>query len=336
MDNLVKLQLDNNIITKIQGLTKLVHLKWLDLSFNMIEKIEGLDTLILLEDLSLFDNKISQLEGLESLKNLNVLSVGKNQLEHLDKCVDYLSGLTNKLEVLKFKQNWFKEQGVKEYKGRIVAYLPNLKYLDYELVDDAEREQANQDFRNDMEANKNSIDVGQEKNENEDQLRKELQEAHIESTHNLFINCCRHFEDYPKISSFLKYADIFSTYESHVEEFVTKFQGDIKIKNRKKKEIQKFCLEKMKQAERKAEKESISLIELYKKEEKRVFRALEKQQRDDSQNKIDFGKPEEALKEQISELQANLMDVEIKLQQALTVSKNAFLSQISALNDEMG
>ena len=30
------------------------------------------------------------------------------------------------------------------------------------------------------------------------------------------------------------------------------------------------------------------------------------------------------------------MDVEIKLQQALTVSKNAFLSQISALNDEMG
>ena len=187
-----------------------------------------------------------------------------------------------------------------------------------------------------MEANKNSIDVGQEKNENEDQLRKELKEAHIESTHNLFINCCRHFEDYPKISSFLKYADIFSTYESHVEEFVTKFQGDIKIKNRKKKEIQKFCLEKMKQAERKAEKESISLIELYKKEEKRVFRALEKQQRDDSQNKIDFGKPEDELKKQISELQANLMDVEIKLQQALTVSKNAFLSQVSALNDEMG
>ena len=78
------------------------------------------------------------------------------------------------------------------------------------------------------------------------------------------------------------------------------------------------------------------MIELYKKEEKKVFRGLEKQQREDSQNKIDFGQPEDALKEQISELQANLMDVEIKLQQALTVSKNAFLSQISALNDEMG
>ena len=113
----------------------------------------------------------------------------------------------------------------------------------------------------------------------------------------MFINCCKQFEDYPKISSFLKYNDIFQTYESHVEEFVTKFQGDIKVKNRKKKEIQKFCLEKMKLAERKAEKDSIQLIELYKKEEKKVFRGLEKQQREDSQNKIDFGRPEDGLKE---------------------------------------
>ena len=75
----------------------------------MIEKIEGLDTLEKLEDLSLFDNKITKLEGLDDLKKLNVLSVGKNQLEQLDKCVDYLSGLSNELEVLKIKQNWFKE-----------------------------------------------------------------------------------------------------------------------------------------------------------------------------------------------------------------------------------
>ena len=83
----------------------LVHLEWLDLSFNMIEKIEGLDTLTKLEDLSLFDNKITKLEGLDNLRNLNVLSVGKNELEHLDRSVDYLSSLTNKLEVLKLKEN---------------------------------------------------------------------------------------------------------------------------------------------------------------------------------------------------------------------------------------
>ena len=43
MEKLTTLQLDNNIIVKIQGLEGLVNLRWLDLSFNLIEKIEGLD-----------------------------------------------------------------------------------------------------------------------------------------------------------------------------------------------------------------------------------------------------------------------------------------------------
>ena len=81
MADLVKLQLDNNIITRIQGLETLTKLKWLDLSFNMIEKIEGLEELRLLEDLSLFQNRITVLEGLDTLENLNVLSVGSNQIQ---------------------------------------------------------------------------------------------------------------------------------------------------------------------------------------------------------------------------------------------------------------
>ena len=119
----------------------------------MIEKIEGLDTLVELEDLSLFHNKIKKLEGLDELHNLNVLSVGSNEMEHLDKAIDYLFSLTNKLEVLKIKDNHFKEVGSKEYTGRIIAYLKNLKYLDYELIDEKVRETANGEFSSDIEAN---------------------------------------------------------------------------------------------------------------------------------------------------------------------------------------
>ena len=36
-DRLVKLQLDNNIIEKVENLSHLSNLEWLDLSFNMIE-----------------------------------------------------------------------------------------------------------------------------------------------------------------------------------------------------------------------------------------------------------------------------------------------------------
>ena len=38
--DLTKLQLDNNIISKIEGLDHLVHLTWLDLSFNNIVKLD--------------------------------------------------------------------------------------------------------------------------------------------------------------------------------------------------------------------------------------------------------------------------------------------------------
>ena len=61
---LEKLQLDNNVIEKIENLGHLVHLKWLDLSFNNIKKIEGLESLVNLADLSLYNNHVSFLDGL--------------------------------------------------------------------------------------------------------------------------------------------------------------------------------------------------------------------------------------------------------------------------------
>lgn len=117
----------------------------------MIEKIEGLDNLRLLEDLSLFSNRIVKLEGLDNLEKLNVLSVGSNQIESLEDAVKYLHKQRNNLEVLKIIKNGFKEVGEKEYKGRIIAYLPQLKYLDYELIETKEREKAEQDFKTELE-----------------------------------------------------------------------------------------------------------------------------------------------------------------------------------------
>ena len=140
MEKLTKLQLDNNIITKIQGLECLVNLEWLDLSFNMITKIEGLDNCLKLTDLSLFKNRITVLSGLENLKELNVLSVGSNALANLEDSIDYLRKLKNKLEVLRISDNAFQKQRNTEYKKYTMARLKNLKYIDYELIEKKERE----------------------------------------------------------------------------------------------------------------------------------------------------------------------------------------------------
>ena len=140
MERLTKLQLDNNIIVKIQGLECLVNLEWLDLSFNLITKIEGLDSCLKLTDLSLFKNRITVLSGLDNLRELNVLSVGSNMLANLEDSIDYLRKMKNKLEVLRISDNAFQKQRNTEYKKFTIARLKQLKYIDYELIEAKERE----------------------------------------------------------------------------------------------------------------------------------------------------------------------------------------------------
>lgn len=147
MLKLKKLYLDNNIICKIKNLDYLTELEWLDLSFNQIDTIEGLDKLTKLQDLSLYNNNIKVLSGLENLTNLNVLSVGKNKIEDHEIAIRYLQSLDNKLEVLKMSDNKFSANAAEEYKKFAIAFLRNLKYLDYDLIDEDLRKQAEEKYK---------------------------------------------------------------------------------------------------------------------------------------------------------------------------------------------
>jgi len=150
MEKLQYLRLDNNIITKIKGLSTLVNLKWLDLSFNQISVIEGLEKCYRIQDLSLYSNKIKELSGIENLVELNVLSIGKNMLNNLEKTLKYLVSLKNKLEVLKIAENNFPKQNEKTYHFRCIAHLKNLKYLDYELISSKTRNDAMEEFKDEI------------------------------------------------------------------------------------------------------------------------------------------------------------------------------------------
>eukprot|EP01135_Chromosphaera_perkinsii_P001877 Nk52_evm26s212 gene=Nk52_evmTU26s212 len=133
--NLTKLQLDNNIIEKIENISTLVHLKWLDLSFNNIEVIEGIDTLTQLTDLTLQNNRITKIENIETLKQLTVFSIGNNLIPNLEEVI-YLRRLPQ-LRCVNLAGNPMCEE--KEYNSFVLAYLPELKYLDFRLVDDSSR-----------------------------------------------------------------------------------------------------------------------------------------------------------------------------------------------------
>lgn len=141
-DQLTTLRLDNNIIGKIENLDHLINLTWLDLSFNNIKEIEGLEGLTNLTDLSLYSNEIEQITGLQKCTKLNILSIGKNKIKDLAE-VQVLREFEH-LRCLCMEGNPICKQD--NYNMHVLAYLPQLKYRDYMLLDKKEQKQAEDSY----------------------------------------------------------------------------------------------------------------------------------------------------------------------------------------------
>ena len=232
MEKIVKLQLDNNIIVKLQGLDHLVNLRWLDLSFNLIEKIEGLDKNRELEDLSLYNNKITDLSAdkdgkgpLDDLTKLNVLSIGKNKITKLDDMLRYLQKF-KRLQVLKIEGNEFKSEGKQgndnAYKTKAIAWLKNLVYLDYNVIKPEERDSAINEMREQMQETQGDDENGK-KEEDDEELLKELKEARIEITHKLVYKIVGMVDEYKKLRGFERLAVLLQQADSDLEAPVQQF-----------------------------------------------------------------------------------------------------------------
>jgi hypothetical protein len=95
-----------------------------------------------LTDLSLFHNRIGTLAGLEGCSALQCLSLGENALDDLLGSVLYVRKRVRTLEVLTLEGNplcKLGEGGREVYRPFFLAFCPRLKYLDYQLITDAER-----------------------------------------------------------------------------------------------------------------------------------------------------------------------------------------------------
>ncbi|KAJ4931959.1 hypothetical protein JOQ06_010395 [Pogonophryne albipinna] len=141
--SLARLNLNNNLIENIEGLDHLINLTWLDLSFNGIELIDGLESLQKLEVLNLSDNKISVLENMETLERLTHFSIANNLLGELD-IVLYLRKFKNLFSINLFGNPCSKEG---DYTLFIAAFFPDLKFLDYTLLDENTKKEASINHR---------------------------------------------------------------------------------------------------------------------------------------------------------------------------------------------
>jgi hypothetical protein len=110
----------------------------------------------------------------------------------------------------------------------------------------------------------------------------------------------------------------------------------MKVANKKKKKVIAFCLLQLQTAERDAEGQSIAKIDEYRKKEKHIYRAIETKRRLDNDGPLpNYDSDEKELLDSIEALNGELMDIEIKLQNALKISTGQFTTQVGAIITDM-
>uniref|UniRef100_A0A7S2HFX7 Dynein regulatory complex subunit 3 n=1 Tax=Octactis speculum TaxID=3111310 RepID=A0A7S2HFX7_9STRA len=166
-NSLLKLCLDNNAISEIQNLDHLEHLEWLDLSFNSISKIEGLSKLTNLKDVTFFANKIEEICGLDACTNLECLSLGNNKISSVAGVIELRR--FKGLRLLNLEGNPVSEG--KDYRLNLIAFMNQLKYLDYIMVTTPEVEAAKEQFQDDL------MDVMEDDALDDERLSREAAEA---------------------------------------------------------------------------------------------------------------------------------------------------------------
>ena len=217
-----------------------------------------------------------------------------------------------------------------------IAYLQRLKYLDYELIENHERVTALDNHKDEIQnyaTNEGNEDKG---DANDTAVDEELVSARIETTKNMFNNVLKQCEDYSKLKAFQKFYDVYQTTEGSIDELISSFQRDMKLSNKKKNKVIGFCHEKLRTTERQAEKDSISKIDEYRKKEKHVFRAIESMRRMDNDGPLpNYNEQEDKLLTAIEVLSSELLEIEVKLQNALSTSTASFIGIVTAIIGEM-
>ncbi|XP_033750012.1 leucine-rich repeat-containing protein 49-like isoform X2 [Pecten maximus] len=129
-----RLNLDRRKLTVCPILEGEEQLRLLNYQHNMIGKIQHLSTLKRLIFLDLYDNQIEEISGLSALKSLRVLMLGKNKIKAIENLetlckLDVLDLHGNQIGMIE-NLNHLSELRVLNLAGNQIAYVDNLSGLD--------------------------------------------------------------------------------------------------------------------------------------------------------------------------------------------------------------
>ncbi|PSN50133.1 hypothetical protein C0J52_15099 [Blattella germanica] len=136
------LEFRGNALTTTSGIS-FATLRSLYLADNLINKLEGLEALVNLQRLHLRGNRLSRLDGFSnSMEKLKYLNLRNNKIENLLE-LKKLSTLSA-LEIVVVLENPFAADAEEDYRVEVLVYLPKLKRIDKELVQEEELEEADE------------------------------------------------------------------------------------------------------------------------------------------------------------------------------------------------
>lgn len=332
-DKLTKLCLDNNFIEEIINLDALVSLRWLDLSFNKIRKIEGLTTLTQLEDLTLYANKISTIEGLDKCTSLQCLSLGNNRIDSLEQVI-MLRQLVN-LNMLTLSENPISKEA--EYKAVVLAYVDNIKYLDYALVDPVERTTAKEQYHDellDMEEKESVLVEKATREKALEQYLNELSKACVLFAHNIFDDLFKGDRDIERLKHLQgvkeKIEQFRSSFKSFAEEFIRNAMDRFK---RKSKEIEQFerVVNKIREQDEKA---STQLIKSFKASQARVAEQIITEKERTGSFHEDSRQVLVDMKDQLESVCDELMNIELRQVEKFDGLVDHFENRLDELKNE--
>jgi len=340
-NSLTTLRLDNNIIDRIANLDALPGLTWLDLSFNNLQHIEGLDHLTKLTDLSLYHNHIEEIKGLDGCINLNILSLGHNSIKDL-KQIDNLRKFQNLRCVCLDGNEVCKADS---YKQHVLAYLTNLKYLDYMLIDKKDVAQAQEGYQLDELTElreREAADAAKERAIKEKQaVIEKLKLSFQDCTEDLFEELYSQGTDSKEGKEKENRVEpeqvtVLSCYNALKEEFRDKLNEDIKNlrgsldlwNDKKLKQVNAF-VRALEQAEQDSEDEAFQMIRKFRSTKKKVLAQIDldaeqgatPEEREIIKNLID----------DLKELENLLLANEIQLQESLEEAMGEFEAEVERI-----
>ena len=224
--------------------------------------------------------------------------------------------------------NKFSAHQKDDYEQFAIAFLKNLKYLDYELIEEDKRIAANEKYKDQQYDKQKDAD----KKDGKGELDQELISANCESTNQIFKTVVDDDEEMKKLRQIPEaFFEPFASSETDVSEATEKFHPQIKSMHKKKKDTIEHCMKILKVSEEQAELESIKKVEEFKSHLKRVLKICEEEKEE-----IDILEEHETqLLEKVQILEDDLIEIEMNLQVNLIESMGKFTKTLENVTNDM-